>query len=281
MAVLKRLIVFLCLAALTLSSAVFAAEYEIKDFKIKTITVPDEYMSCSTDKCDEELSRLLSGNKYTFDQWAEGVLVPNNFEIYACNKKILSDCLYLICKELPSPKTDDGAIEHRLAADYNLIKDGEEMSEFLEDKKIKNNMDTASWITDTATTPYIEYTKLIGKDYCHCYETIYNGNLITLQFSSKNEFTKAQKDAHKAVLDSIEYSEKADYTEINSLINEALQKKLEEETHSGENTKILRIIISVSVVFVIGFAILLAIRSQNKKRRRSAFIRESDENTND
>lgn len=287
MTFIKRAIVAILAMVMILSLPAFAIQYEIKDFGIKTINIPEEYMSCSLDVCDEDLSNLLKANGYTFEQWVSGVLEPNDFKIYACNKEVISDCMYLICKKITSPKTADGEVSHKLACDYNLMSEGKEMTEFLNEKKVKSNFDSASWITDMGDTPYIEYTTLIGNDYCHCYETIYNGNLITLQFSSKNDFSSSQKNAHRAVLNSISYSENADYTEVNELIQEKLQKKLEEETHSGENTKILRTIISISIVFVIGFAILLAIRSQKKKRKKTIVLREhevapeSDENTNE
>ena len=69
--------------------------------------------------------------------------------------------------------------------------------------------------------------------------------------------------------------ERVDYTEAHEISNDNLQKKLAEETNSGENTKILRYILSGSISFVVIFAIFMAIKSQSRKRRKAIII--SDE----
>ncbi len=266
----KTLLCILC-AVLCLTWTASASGFEIKDFGIKSIDIPDDFMACSRDKCDDELLKLLEGNRYTFADWISGVMEPGGFYVYACNKSKLSDCIYLVCKEVSSPRTADGQVSHRLAADYNMLDEADDRNKLTENKGAG-----AKWLTDTAATPYIEYTSLIGDDYCHCYETIYMGRLITLQFSSKKDFTSAQKNSHRAILDSLTYTEAADYTELKALVEEHLQQKLAEETHSGENTRIIRIMLSTSLAFVIGFSIYLAIRSQNKKRRKTIVLREAE-----
>ena len=268
-------------AAILVLMMIFAAQclgasYEIQDFGIKNIDVPEDYLSCSTDKCDPDLEKLLSGNGFTFDQWTTNVMAPSNFYIYACNKTKLTDCMYLMCEKLDKPKSSKGNVSHTLSEDYNLIADGEERQSFVEEKKRTSNMENVSWISPNDDTPYIEYYTTLGQDYCHCFETVYGGNRITLMFSSKKPIGASAAGEHAQILATLEYTEKADYTEIKNLINEAVQKELEEETHSGENTKILRIIISVSMVVVIALAILMAMRSQSKKKRKTVVLREHE-----
>lgn len=252
------------------------ASYEIKDFGIKNIDVPEEYMSCSNVKCDPELEKLLSGNGFTFDAWKTNVMAPSNFYIYACNKTKLTDCMYLMCEKLDKPTSSKGNVSHTLAEDYNLMADGEERQSFVEDKKRTSNMENVTWTEPNGDTPYIEYYTALGEDFCHCFETVYGGNRITLMFSSKSPIGASAAKEHAQTLATLEFAEKADYTEVKSLIDEAVQKELEEETHSGENTKILRIIISVTMVVVIALAILMAMRSQSKKKRKTVVLREHE-----
>lgn len=253
-----------------------AASYEIKDFGIKSIEVPEDYHSCSNDKCDPDLEKLLLGNGFTFEQWATNVMAPSNFFIYACNKTKLTDCMYLMCEKLDKPTSSKGNVSHTLAEDYNLMADGEERQNFVEEKKRTSNMENTSWISPNGDTPYIEYYTTLGQDYCHCFETVYSGNRITLMFSSKKPIGSSDADKHAQILATLEYSEKADYTEVKKLIDKAVQKELEEETHSGENTKILRVIITVSMVVVIALAIFMAMRSQSKKKRKTVVLREHE-----
>lgn len=263
------------------------ASYEIKDFAIKNIDTPEEYLSCSTEKCDPDMEKLLSGNGFTFDQWVTNVMAPSNFYIYACNKTKLTDCMYLMCEKLDKPKSSKGNVSHTLAEDYNLMAEGEERQNFGEEKKRSSNMENVSWISPNGDTPYIEYYTTLGQDYCHCFETVYGGNRITLMFSSKDPIGTSAAKKHAQILATLEYAKKADYTEVKKLIDKAVQKELEEETHSGENTKILRFIITVSMVVVIALAILMAMRSQSKKKRKTVvpreheFVKESDETKED
>ncbi len=259
-----------------LSSAASATSYEIKDFGIKNIDMPEDYMSCSTELCDEDLQKLLSGNGFTFDDWKSQVMEPSNFYIYSCNKNKLTDCMYLMCEKINSPKSSQGNVSHLLAEDYNLIADGGDKTAFLDEMVKSNNIDNAKWLDIAGDTPYIEYFTTLGEDNCHCYETIYGGNRITLMFSSKKAFANLDIDNHSRILATLTYQEKHDYTEVQELIAAAVQKQLEEETHSGENTKILRIIISVSLVIVIAFAIIMAVRTQSKKRRKTIVLREPE-----
>lgn len=284
-----KLSVVFALFALCVSSLVCAQSYNITDFGIENITAPEGYMVCTMDTCDEAFSKLLEGNNFTFDTWKKQVMIPSNYYVYACSEKDPGKCMYVICEKGEIQETvtnDDGSKSHKHMDDYNLIADGEEKDKFISSMEealiyqgiSKDNITLLRWAQtpEKLTTPYVEYACLTGSDYLHCYETIYDGNKIKIQFSSKNPFTKAETESFANILSAIGYSTNVDYTEVENIINENLQKKLEEETHSGENTKILRYIITVSIAFVIVFAIYMAMRTQKKKRKKTIVLREHE-----
>ena len=210
------------------------------------------------------------------DDWTERVLKPQNFYLYATDKNDLKKCMYLICEAVDSPQTNDGLVSHKLAQDFNLSQSVAEKTKLLEDVKRSAAVNEANWVSPNDVTDYAEYYSVLGQDQIHRYETIYNGNQITLQFSSNKKFSQAEKDMHYAILCSIKHSEFADYTQINEMIKIAREEKIEKDTNTGKNTMILWYIIGASVALIIAFAIYMAVRSQSKKRKKVIVLREHE-----
>ncbi len=257
-----------------------AAEYSLSGSKIASVTIPDDFKACTASVCDEDLEKLLKANKFTYEQWQNEVMKPSGYELYAVNID-KGQYIYLSSNESGEPETktnDDGTVTHKLMKDYKLLTEEEDKKESLSNLKndlIKqgisaDSIETVQWIKigDDYTFDYIEYLCYSGKEYFHCYEMVYDAAKIELQFTSPIKFSEEEKSEHLEVLKGIKYSKNVDYSEVRDIIHDNLQKKLEEETHSGENTKILRTSISASIVLIIIFAVLLAIRSQKRKRRK-------------
>ena len=87
--------------------------------------------------------------------------------------------------------------------------------------------------------------------------------------------------AHAQIVKNLKYGEKPDYTEAKNIVHENLHNKLKEETHSGENTRILRYILSASIALVIVFALIMAIKTQSEKRRKRVVINEDTNKENE
>lgn len=280
-----RVFAAVCMCAvLCLQCAALGAEYTIDDFGIENISVDDKYMICTQDSCDDNFKNLLSGNGFTFDRWCNEIMKPNNYYIYAMDKN--SNCFYVVCEkgEIQETVTNkDGSKTHKLMADYNMIADGEEKEKFISTTKqeligqgvSQSSITQLTWAkTDDEVTSYIEYVCVFNDQYLHCYDTIYNGNTINFQFVSQKNFSKSQLEEHKEIINNIKYKEIVDYTEAEEIVKENIQQKLKEETHSGENTRIVRYSISISIGLVIVFAVFMAIRTQSKKRRKTVVLRE-------
>lgn len=274
---LKYLILFILSVTICFSATVSYGAYSLDEFGIANVDIPENYISCTRTACDPDLETIITQSGFAgLADWTAKVMEPGKYYIYACDKADLTKCMYLVCETLESPKTRDKLVTHKLAQDYNLYESTAEKSEFLSDMKRAAATESAQWVSEDGVTPYIEYYSSVGEDKIHRYETVYNGNKISLQFSSKKDFTPEEITLHLSILSSVRFGEAVDYTEIKEQITAARQKKLEEETHSGENTKILRYIISASVAFVIVFAVYMAIRSQKKKRNKVIVLREPE-----
>lgn len=292
MDILKKIVVLSLVFVFMMLQYVSAAVYSIPDCGIETVTIPDDYMGCTLSSCDEEFSKLLENNKFTFETWKQQLMIPSNYMLYACQKNDPGKCVYVIFEkgEIQEIVTNkDGSKNHKHMKDYNLIADGEEKDKFLEEMKealiyqgiSQENIKDLRWASPTkdVPTPYVEYMCSVASDMIHCYETIYDGNKIKLQFSSKNVFTQAELEAHLATLSGMTYANTVDYTEVENIISENTQRKLEEETHSGENTKLIRYIISVSIALVVVLALYMAIKTRKKKRKQVVVLREHEQVT--
>ena len=294
--VIKKLIIFSIMFVLICSQYADAKVYNAPECGVGNISVPDEYMGCTLSECDEDFAALLTNNKFTFDTWKQQLMVPSNYVFYACRRDDPGKCIYVIFEkgEIQETVTNkDGSKTHKHMKDYNLIADGDEKDKFLEELKkalifqgiSQDSIKDLRWtnpLKETQTT-YVEYMCNVGSDMIHCYETIYDGNKIKLQFSSKNVFTQTELDSHLAVLSELTYLNNVDYTEAKKIISENTQKKLEEETNSGENTKLIRYILSVSISLVVFLALFMAIKTQKKKRKKVVVLRDYEqvENTED
>jgi len=274
-----------------IGATAFAIDFKLESCGIESINVPDEYMICTQDLCDEKFNVLLANNNFSHSTWVSQVMKPNNYFLYACDAKDPSNCMYVVLEKGEIQETitnKDGSKTHKLMKDYNLLSEGDEKDKLINQTKealiyqgvSQENISKIGWVKTESklVTPYIEYICRSGNDYIYCFETIYNGNKLQLQFSSKKPFTKKNEESFTNILSQISYSEIVDYTEVNKIIYNNLQKKLEEETHSGENTKIIRYIISISIAFVIVFAIYLSLKTQSK--RRGYVVKDFENKTN-
>ena len=263
------IVCIMCMTALSVN-----AKYSIEEFDIKNIDVPEGYISCSRAECDDELDEILKSNGFnTLNDWNTVVMNPGNFYVHACKATNLNERMYLVCKAEVSPKTKEG-ISHKLARDYNFAESAEDKDTIIKNINMATTQKDAAWVTPNNVTTYVEYNTINTEDYIHAYKTIYNGNSIELQFWSKKPFTDEQKQMHYSILESIEYSVVADYSELKKSEKEVKQKKLEEESNTGKNTQILWYIIGILVAMIIAFSIFMAIRSRNKKRKKVIVLRE-------
>lgn len=279
---------FIFIICFLIGASSFAKEIGIDEFDISKIEIPDEYMVCTQKSCDEEFKSILAANGFGFTSWVNDVMKPNNYYIYAMNLK--NECIYVTCQknELQEIKTEkDGSKTHPLMSDYNMLQSADDKAELLTKTKDElvlqgvsaDDITTLVWadFNEDTRTPYLEYACSINNQYIHSFETSYNASKICFQFTSSKPFSDSQKDMHSEIVKKANLGEKVDYTEAQNLTRENLQNKLAEETHSGENTKILRYVLSASIAFVVVFAIFMAIKSQSKKRRRSIIVSNEDE----
>lgn len=277
------LILVICLI---IGTTVFAGNVEIEEFGITNIEIPDGFMVCTQESCDEEFKTILTANGFDFTSWVNDVMKPNNYYIYAMDKN--NHCIYVTCQrnELQEIKTEkDGSKIHPLMSDYNMLQSADDKAELLTKTKDElvlqgvsaGDIQTLVWadLDDDSVTPYLEYMCSINGQYIHSYETVYNASKICFQFTSAKAFSQSQINEHSNLVKSSSLGEKVDYTKAHEIASDNLQKKLAEETNSGENTKILRYILSGSISFVVIFAIFMAIKSQSRKRRKAIII--SDE----
>lgn len=273
---------FLVILAIQLISATaYSAEYKFNDSLISSLAIPDDFSAYTEDACDQELETLLKRNKFTLEQWQKEVMEPSGYKLYAMNIKE-NKYIYLACNENTKSSTnnDDISAAQRLMQDYKLIDGNEDKNAAL--KKIedalksqginKDNIETLQWVStgDDYSYDYIEYICYSGSEYFHCFETVYNAYKIELQFTSQNAFTDEEKAEHLNVLKSLKYDKEIDYAEAKKIIDAELQKKLEEETHNKNNTKILRTSMGVTIVSIALLCICLAVRIQYKKRRNNS-----------
>lgn len=273
---------FLIILSLQLISATaYSAEYNFNDSLVSSLAIPDDFSACTEDSCDQELQTLLQRNKFTPEQWQNEVMKPSGYKLYAMNIKE-NKYIYLACNENTKSSTnnDDISAAQRLMQDYKLIDGNEDKNEALD--KIedalktqgisKDNIETVQWVTTGGdySYDYIEYICYTGSEYFHCFETVYNAYKIELQFTSQNAFTDEEKAEHLGVLKSLKYDKEIDYAEAKKIIDAELQKKLEEETHNKNNTKILRTSMGVTIVSIVVLCICLAVRIQYKKRRNNS-----------
>lgn len=273
MKITKIFIVSILLITACMAQSIICSAYSAEEFNVKNLNVPADYVACTKNQCDPELEAIILQNGFTsLADWVTRVMEPQGMYLYSCNKNDLTKCMYLLCKKNKLSKTKDGLVEHELAGDYNMYKTESDKAELLDAVKRAAATGNAIWAPYAGKTPFVEYNATDGTNFIHAYRTIYGGNEITIQFSSAKAFTEDEINTHLSILSSMEYVQDVDYAEIDKKISDARTKKLEEETHSGENTKTLRYIISASVAFVIFFSVYLAIRSQKKKRRSSVIV---------
>ena len=284
-----RYLKFLALFILCMSicTSVCAKEFTIDEFGIENISIPDEFMVCERDTCDEKFAGLLSANSFTFESWYGEVMKPNNYYIYATDDK--NHCVYIVCEKNKIQKTitnKDGSKTHKLMSDYNMLDDGDKRQEQITKTKdallleglSPDEITTLGWadLGDDIITPYVEYVCNVGGQSLHCYDTVYNAYTISFQFTKPGNFNSSDYEMHRELVKNIKFNEAADYSEARQVENDNLQKKLAEETHSGENTKIIRVILSVSIAIVIVFSVFMAIKTQSKKRRKTIVLREHE-----
>ena len=273
----KISVLILLISVFCLYSVSSYAACSVDEFGIKNIDTPENYLVCTRNTCDPELLDIITRSGFSkLDDWTQKVMEPGNYYVYAVNKNDLTKCMYLVCEKIDSPVTKDKLVSHKLAQDFNLAESVSEKSDLLEEMKRISATNEANWVTTDGVTDYIEYNSVMGQDQIHRYETIYNGNKITLQFSSKKKFSAEEKGMHYAMLKSLQHSEHADYAEINEMIKTAREKKIEKDTNTGKNTMILWYIMGGLVALVIGFAVYMAIRSQSKKRKKVIVLREHE-----
>lgn len=275
-----------------IGTTVFARNMEIEEIGIGNIEIPDEFMICTQNSCDEEFKTILTANGFGFTSWVNDVMKPNNYYIYAMDKN--NHCIYVTYQknELQEIKTEkDGSKTHPLMSDYNMLQSADDKTELLTKTKDElvlqgvsaGDIKTLVWadLDDDTVTPYLEYSCSINGQYIHSYETVYNASKICFQFTSAKAFSQSQINEHAQLVKNASLGERVDYTEAHKISNDNLQKKLAEETNSGENTKILRYILSGSIAFVVIFAIFMAIKSQSRKRRKAIIVSDEEALEND
>ena len=253
-----------------------AEVFTVEEFGIKNIEIPEGYMVCTQEECDEEFKTILTANGYGFSSWVNDVMKPNGYYIYAMTRS--NKCIYVAAQknELQEIRTEeDGSKTHPLMSDYNMLQSADNKADIL--NKIKDELvlqgvsagdiSLLEWsrVNDETLTPYLEYICSINGQYIHSFETVYNASKISFQFTSTKEFINA------------DLGKKIDYTEAQNIAQENLQNKLAEETNSGENTKIIRYILSAFIAIIIVFAIFLSVKTQSKKRKK-AIIADNEEN---
>ncbi len=285
----KRILSAALILTLLTSIGASAAKYDIKSSVIDSVSIGDEFSACTMDSCDPKLERILRNNKFTVAKWRSEVMETAGYELYAMNAEE-GKYIYLTLTDAPPDVDNTQDIDsqsHRLIGDYNIIKDMDDRQAALgrvKDALMKqgiseDKISSIQWINtgDYYSMDYIEYFCFFDEQYFHRYETIYDATRIELQFTSPKEFTFEEKTAHFEILKNIKYDTKIDYTEAEQALDETLQQKLEDETYSGENTKLLRILIPLSIVIIIIFAVLLTVNAQSKKRKRYRWSDEDDE----
>ena len=187
---LTVLIVTMCLLGQTVLGA-----YSVEEFGVENINPPEDYISCTKTQCDEELETIIVQNGFSgLSDWVSRVMEPSNIYFYSSNKKDLTKCMYVICKNVKISKTNDGLVEHKLARDYNMCKDEGDKATLLDTIRRAAGTDNVSWAPEIQKTPFIEYETTDGINNIHAYCTIYGGIEYTLQFSSAKKFTEEERD---------------------------------------------------------------------------------------
>ncbi len=281
---------FIFIICVMMSVPCLAEVFTVEEFGIKNIEIPEEYMTCTQEKCDEEFKEILTANGLGFSSWVNDVMKPNGYYIYAMTKS--NKCIYVAAQknDLQEIRTEkDGSKTHPLMSDYNMLHSADDKAEIINNIKdglvlqgvSAGDISLLRWaeLNDETVTPYLEYICSINGQYVHSFETIYNASKISFQFTSTKEFGEKEKEEHAQLVINADLGKRIDYTEAQDIAHENLQNKLAEETNSGENTKILRYILSAFIAVIIVFAIFLSVKTQSKKRKR-AIIAGDDENTN-
>ncbi|MBO5743093.1 MAG: hypothetical protein J6R68_02290 [Clostridia bacterium] len=264
----------------------FAREITIDEFNISNIEIPEEFMICTQDTCDEKLKSILTANGFDFTTWVSDVMKPNSYYLYATNSR--KDCIYVTCQknETPDSKIEEDQETPNTNKNY-MVQSENNKAKLL--KKAKNELvlqwgsaddvSTLAWadFSEDSVTPYLEYVCNIKSQYVHGYETSYNGSKICFQFTSPRKFSEEQKDMHSQIVKNAKLGRKVDYTEAQNIARGNSQNNLNKKAHNGENTKILTYVLSVSIALDVVLAIYIAIKTQSKKRKRTIIANNEDE----
>ncbi len=277
---MKFLKIFLAfIICILVGTSSFAREITIDEFNISNIEIPEEFMACTQDTCDEELQSILTSNRFDFSAWVNDVMKPNNYYIYATNSK--KECIYVICQknETQNSKTEENNSENPTTNNNYMVRKENNKAELL--TKAKNELvlqwrsaddvSTLAWadFSEDSVTPYLEYVYSVKNQYVHGYETSYNASKICFQFTSPRPFSEEQKLMHSQIVKNAKLGRKIDYTRDHSSVRETSKNKLNKKTYGGGNSKILGYVLSVSIALDVVFAIYMAIKSQSKKRRKT------------
>ncbi len=274
---------FIFIICVMMSVPCLAEVFTVEEFGIKNIEIPEGYMVCTQQECDEDFKTILTANGYGFSSWVNDVMKPNGYHIYAMTRS--NKCIYVAAQknELQEIRTEkDGSKTHPLMSDYNMLHSADDKAEILNSIKdglvlqgvSAEDISILDWsgVNDETVTPYLEYICSINGQYIHSFETIYNASKISFQFTSTKEFSEKEKQEHAQLVTNADLGKKIDYTQAQNMAYDNLQNKLAEETNSGENTKILRYILSAFIAIIIVFAIFLSVKTQSKKRKKTITI---------
>lgn len=272
-----KYILFL-ISALLISVNVCAAETEISGSTVASLNVIDGYSVCTADGCDDSFNALLAANKMTFSDWKAKVMDPESYVLYACDENNNTECLSVKDAADPSKIDNSNAENHKYSKDYAIVENGDPKDKLLDDIKkalISNSVSSNSitdikWINNSAEypTPYIMYTYSSSDGFVTCYQTVYCGKKINLQFTSQVPFTTEKLAEFGGIVSQIKYNETPDYTEVKNLIEKSAQDKLEKETNINKNSKTTVYLFAGLIFIIIVFAIYMAIRSQKKRKNK-------------
>lgn len=265
----------------------FAKEITIDEFNISNIEIPEEFMVCTQNTCDEKFKSILNSNRFEFATWVNDVMKPNNYYIYATNSK--KECIYVICQknETTESKTEENDSKTTNTNKNYMVRTENNKAELL--TKAKNelvlqwrsadNVSTLAWadFSEDSVTPYLEYVYSVKNQYVHGYETSYNASKICFQFTSPRPFTEEQKIMHSQIVKNAKLGKKVDYTKDHSSVRENSKNKLNKKNYNGGNSKILGYVLSVSIALDLVFSIYMAIKSQSKKRKRTIIADDENE----
>ncbi len=265
----------------------FAKEITIDEFNISNIEIPEEFMVCTQNTCDEKLKSTLTSNRFNFETWVNDVMKPNNYYIYATNSK--KECIYVICQknENQNSKAEENDSKTPNTNKNYMVQSENNKAELL--TKAKNELvlqwgsaddvSTLAWadFSEDSVTPYLEYVYSVKNQYVHGYETSYNASKICFQFTSPKPFSEEQKQMHSQIVKNAKLGRNIDYTQAHSSVSENQKNKLNKKSYGGGNSKILGYILSVSIALDVVFAIYMAIKSQSKKRRRTIIADDENE----